>query len=186
MAAIKGIDKLNSAITSKVGEAFSIECLEQMVFESLGERASDYDLKIVRGAVAVQEAPLSFVYILTWQGSDAELEAVFESAILRHEWRVYGGEVRNARMTSADPLWRYVREPDLIGRFGSEEGAMGTYEAVSPKLEWILNTRDRKNGYLVEIDQYSYSPDGSEYSCGLVDSKVHFKKDGRRGDKTAS
>jgi hypothetical protein len=181
MTAIEGITDLNSMLVAKVGEKIVIDDLEQMAFETSGEAVNDYDLKLVRAAIATQEAPFSFVYILGWEGTDEELDALFKSTALRHEWCVYEGEVYNARKSCDDPFWRYVGEPTLIGRFESEERAMGIYNAVSPELEWILNARDRRNGYLIEIGHHSYSPDGSEYSCGLVDSKVYFRRVGKTG-----
>lgn len=170
---IKGIGHLNDAIVAKAGERFTIEDLDEMVFSFLGERSNDYDLKMVRGAVAHQEQPYSFVYVFDWQGSEEELDAVFASATLRHEWVVYAGEVYDARNSESDPFWRYARSPRIVGRFDTEGEAMRAYESLDPELEWILEARNRRNGYLVEVGSHSYSPDGFEYSCGLVDSKIY-------------
>lgn len=172
----KGISGLNQAILDKSGEKFSIEDLDEMVFGFIGEAVNDYDLKLVRGAVAHQEAPLSFVYVFDWTGTVADLDALFKSAVLRHEWAVYKGEVYNSRESYDDPFWRYVGEPRLVGRYDSEEQALRAYDAVSPEFEWVIEARDRRNGYLVELGSYSYSPDGSLYSSGLVDSKVFFQQ----------
>lgn len=176
--AIKGIKELNKAILSKTGEAFTIEVLDEMVFEFLGEATNDYDLKMIRNSVAYQEAPFSFVFVFNWQGTESDLEACFKSAALRHEWRVYAGEVCNARNSYADPYWCYVGDPRIVVQLDSEEQAMRAYEAIDPKRDWITEVRDRRNGYMVEVGIYSYSPDGSEYSCGLIDSKVFCRKFG--------
>jgi len=175
----KGISELNQAILGKSGEKFSIEDLDEMVFGFLGEVVNDYDLKLIRGAVAHQEAPLSLVYVFDWTGSVDALDALFQSSVLRHEWAIYKGEVYNARKSYDDPFWRYAGEPRLVGRYDSEEQALDAYSAVSPEFEWLIEARNRHNGYLVELGSYSYSPDGSLYSSGLVDSKVFFRQAGR-------
>lgn len=185
-ATIEGINGLNVSILGKAGEKFTIEDLDEMVFEFLGEAVNDYDLKLVRGAVAHQEAPLSFVWVFDWTGTAENLEGIFESAVLRHEWAIYKGEVYNSRRTYNDPFWRYVGKPIFVGRYDSEEQALDAYEAINPKLEWITDADSRHNGYLVEVDSYSYSPDGSLYSSGLVDSKVFYQQARRNGRRAAA
>lgn len=177
----KGIGDLNAAILGKAGEKFTIEDLYEWIFESLGEKANDYDLKLIRGAVAYQEEPLSFVWVFDWSGTEEDFKQLLESAALRHEWAIYKGEVYNARRTYDDPLWRYVGAPVLVGRYDSKEQALSAYGTIDPKLDWITDVGSRRNGYLVEVGSYSYSPDGSLYSSGLVDSKVFFKQAKRSG-----
>jgi hypothetical protein len=74
----KGIDDLNAAILGKAGEKFTIEDLYEWIFESLGEKANDYDLKLIRGAVAYQEEPLSFVWVFDWSGTEEDFKQLLK------------------------------------------------------------------------------------------------------------
>lgn len=179
----EGIETLSKALCEMRGSTIDIESLEEMVGQALGESVNDYDLKMVRAAVSHPEAPLSFVFVVDWQGTATELMGVFADAVLRHEWAIYMGEVYNTHGNYDEPNWRYVGEPRLVRRFDDEQEALSLYGAITPDLQWLLETAGTRNGYLIELGVYSYSPDGSVYSSGLVDSKVYYKPGGKSGGK---
>ena len=174
-----GVKKLNEEICGRRGESLGIEDFDLLFWKHLDDEAERYDLKGIREAVAHPESELSFVYVLDWQGSAEELASVLAGHVLTYEWVIYAGEVRNARPTPDDPMWRYVGKPRVVGRFSTEADAMRAFRAIDPRLEWITEVDDRRNAYLVELGVFSYTPDRLSYSSGLVAMKTYAPNVGK-------